>query len=297
MERARIEREGMEQCLYASEELYAWIQRRADALKKLIDQKEKDLAKYQSKLPPGKIKASADGEKHSREQFYWRKNADEKTGTYLKKTPENQRFIKMMIQREYDQKLLKAAKKEYCYLLGGKRFLTMDSFQKAYASMGAVKQKWVSLAFISDEQYEEEWLRQSFSNPEYKSENKVYKTKQGEEVRSKSELIIANALFEKRIPYRYECPLTDSGRIWAVPDFTVLNGRERKEYYWEHFGMMGDPEYARNALKKIRSYEKHHMFPGSEVIFTFESDEVQMNVESIEDIINNFEKKICINLH
>ncbi|MDY2836831.1 MAG: hypothetical protein SOT60_02695 [Bilifractor sp.] len=49
--------------------------------------------------------------------------------------------------------------------------------------------------------------------------------------------------------------------------------------------MMGDPEYARNTMKKIRSYEKHHMFPGNEVIYTFESDEVQINVESIEDII------------
>ena len=48
---------------------------------------------------------------------------------------------------------------------------------------------------------------------------------------------------------------------------------------------MGDPEYARNTMKKIRSYEKHHMFPGNEVIYTFESDEVQINVESIEDII------------
>lgn len=190
-----------------------------------------------------------------------------------------------MLQKEYDQKLLKAANNEYKYLLGGKRFYMMDSFEKAYDSMGAVKQKWVSPAFVSDEQYEEEWLRQSFSDAGYKSENKVYKTKQGEEVRSKSELIIANALFEKKIPYRYEYPLTDSGRIQAVPDFTVLNVCERKEYCWEHFGMMGDPEYARNTMKKIRSYEKHHMFPGNEVIYTFESDEVQINVESIEDII------------
>ena len=119
----------------------------------------------------------------------------------------------MMLQKEYDQKLLKAANNEYKYLLGGKRFYMMDSFEKAYDSMGAVKQKWVSPAFVSDEQYEEEWLRQYFSDAGYKSENKVYKTKQGEEVRSKSELIIANALFEKKIPYRYEYPLTDSGRI------------------------------------------------------------------------------------
>ena len=51
------------------------------------------------------------------------------------------KFIKMMLQKEYDQKLLKAANNEYKYLLGGKRFCMMDSFEKAYDSMGAVKQK------------------------------------------------------------------------------------------------------------------------------------------------------------
>jgi hypothetical protein len=288
----------MDQNLYASEELYEWICKRADALKKVIDQKEKDLAKYPADLPPGKIKASSDGKNHTREQFYWRKDAGEKTGTYLRKTPENKKVIKMMIQREYDQKLLKEAKEEYKYLLGGRRFGIMDCFRKAYDSMGSVKQKWVSPALISEEKYEEEWRSQSYFDPQYKTENKIYKTRQGEEVRSKSELIIANALFERKIPYRYECPLKDSGRIWAVPDFTVLNVRERKEYYWEHFGLMGDPEYARNALKKIQSYEKHHMFPGSEVIYTFESSEVQIDVESIEDIIvKYFGRKSRLNLN
>lgn len=286
----------MEQNLYASEELYDWIRKRADAIKRIIDQKERDLAKYPANLPSGKIRASSDGRNHTREQYYWRKDSGEKTGTYIRKTPENKTFIQMMIQREYDQKLLKAAIEEYKYLLGGKRFCPMDSFRKAYDSMGSVKQKWVSPAIMSDEKYEEEWISKSPSNSQYKSENRIYKTKQGEEVRSKSELIIANTLFEKNIPYRYECPLTDSGRIWAVPYFTVLNVRERKEYYWEHFGMMGDSEYAINALKKIRNYEKHHMFPGTEMIYTFEAAMVQINVESIEDLVAKyFGKKMRLN--
>ena len=90
----------MDQNLYADEELYDWIRKRADALKKVIDQKEKDLAKYPADLLPGKIKASADGRNHTREQYFWRKDAGEKTGTYIRKTAENKKFIKMMIQRE-----------------------------------------------------------------------------------------------------------------------------------------------------------------------------------------------------
>lgn len=281
----------MDQSLYSGDTLYDWIQKRADALKKVIEQKEKELAQYPVNLPQGKIKASCDGKNHTREQYYLREQPGEKTGKYIKKVPENQKLIKMMIQREYDQKLLRAARDEYKYLLGGRRFRTGDCFSRAYDSLGGLKQKWVLPALMSDEEYEREWRSKPFAVSQYKKENKNYKTKQGEEVRSKSELIIANALFERDIPYRYECPLTEYGRTWAVPDFTVLNVRKRKEYFWEHFGMMGNADYAGNALKKIRNYEKHHMYPGSEMIYTFESSEVQMNVETIEEMLEKYFEK------
>lgn len=69
-------------------------------------------------------------------------------------------------------------------------------------------------------------------------------------------MIIADLLNKEGIPYRYEYPIQLNGVGWIYPDFTVLNVRLRKEYYWEHLGMMDDYSYAEKALQKISSYEQ-----------------------------------------
>lgn len=81
-------------------------------------------------------------------------------------------------------------------------------------------------------------------------------TEKGEAVRSKSEKIIADKLYMKEIPYVYEQPLYLKGYGYVVPDFKILNVRTKKEYYLEHFGMMDDYEYAKNAIKKIECFQK-----------------------------------------
>lgn len=73
----------------------------------------------------------------------------------------------------------------------------------------------------------------------------------GERVRSKSEVIIADMLNRKGISYRYEYPvyLKNVGQIY--PDFTVLDAIRRREIYWEHLGMMDDPDYAEMAILRV----------------------------------------------
>ena len=38
------------------------------------------------------------------------------------------------------------------------------------------------------------------------------------------------------IPYKYECPLQLSNGMIIYPDFTVLDVKRRKVWYWEHRG-------------------------------------------------------------
>lgn len=54
-------------------------------------------------------------------------------------------------------------------------------------------------------------------------------------------------------------PLRLKGYGTVKPDFTVLNKRTRQEYVWEHFGMMDDSIYVKNAIKKIEQYGKSGM--------------------------------------
>jgi len=86
-------------------------------------------------------------------------------------------------------------------------------------------------------------------------EGKIHKTLAGIMVRSKSEVIIANLLHERGIPFKYEVPLHAPDGTFYIPDFTITwNG---EEWYWEHLGMLDKEEYRKHWETKKEWYEKH----------------------------------------
>lgn len=113
-------------------------------------------------------------------------------------------------------------------------------------------------------------------------------TDHGEQVRSKSELIIANMLAKENIPYRYEYPVQLKGMGVVYPDFTVLNVRLRKELIWEHMGMADDPDYVEKAIRKIAAYNMNGYFEGDQIIFTYETRNTPIHIRQIREIIHHF---------
>lgn len=113
-------------------------------------------------------------------------------------------------------------------------------------------------------------------------------TEKGEAVRSKSEKIIADKLYMKEIPYVYEQPLYLKGYGYVVPDFKILNVRTKKEYYLEHFGMMDDYEYAKNAIKKIECFQKNEIYPGEKLLITLEASDSPLNMIILEKMVNKY---------
>ena len=107
-------------------------------------------------------------------------------------------------------------------------------------------------------------------------------------MRSKSEVLIANTLKKKGIPYRYECPLKlKQGEVF-YPDFTILDIKERKEIYWEHFGLMDEHDYRERSFSKIAKYEANGMFMGDRLIFTFETARQPLGTTTIERLIDKY---------
>lgn len=93
---------------------------------------------------------------------------------------------------------------------------------------------------------------------EWYEEGKIYSTLAEYMVRSKSEVIIANMLAEREIPFRYEAPLFAPDGTFYLPDFTVTwNG---EQWYWEHLGRLDKDEYRSHWETKRAWYERH--FPG-----------------------------------
>ena len=95
-------------------------------------------------------------------------------------------------------------------------------------------------------------------------------------VRSKSEVIIANMLFERDIPFRYEQPLYASDGSFYLPDFTVT--WRGKDYYWEHLGLLHRDDYKAHWDEKQKWYDKY--FPG-QLIITEESGELSKEADEV----------------
>ena len=132
----------------------------------------------------------------------------------------------------------------------------------------------------------ERWLREEYPRKGFREDDPYYVTERGERVRSKSELIIANWLFQHGIPYRYECALElwdpkQPRRITIYPDFTILDPATGKCFYLEHLGMMEDERYFRSAMDRISLYEANGYFVGESLLLSFESDKVPLDVRTL----------------
>lgn len=90
---------------------------------------------------------------------------------------------------------------------------------------------------------------------EWYEEGKIHKTLAEQMVRSKSEVIIANILFDRDIPFRYEIPLRASDGTFYLPDFTLTMHGE--EWYWEHLGLLENEKYRNHWEIKQDWYKKH----------------------------------------
>lgn len=84
-------------------------------------------------------------------------------------------------------------------------------------------------------------------------EGLIHRTSTGVPVRSKSEVVIADALHEHGIEYAYEQKFTGSDGVEKYPDFTMEHPVKGK-IIWEHLGMLTNPNYRRRWEKKLDWY-------------------------------------------
>ena len=112
------------------------------------------------------------------------------------------------------------------------------------------------------------------------------KTLKGEYVKSKSEVIIADRLTYYGVPYVYEVTTAkDAFEEMGRPDFLILNKRTKKEYFWEHLGRMGDPQYAAKNQVKMEQFARQGILPGKNLIVSFECGERPLSTEYVDSII------------
>lgn len=89
----------------------------------------------------------------------------------------------------------------------------------------------------------------------------IHRSRRGELMISKSEVLIANELQSAGIEYAYERPLVVSDGSRRYPDFTIEDAETGNTWFWEHLGMKGDAEYDRKWGLKLQWYRDNGILP------------------------------------
>lgn len=105
----------------------------------------------------------------------------------------------------------------------------------------------------------------------YYERSLIHRTLKGDLVRSKSEVIIANMLFDAGIDYEYEKELDLGEDGIRIPDFTIEDAESGLCFYWEHCGMLGDVAYNKHWQEKQELYAKHDIVEGDNLIVSKDS--------------------------
>lgn len=237
-------------------------------------------------LPNGKLYAQINKRKYP--QYYLA--TDNKAGNtdrkYLRKS--EQSLAKQLAQREYDENLLLELEKQLSTLKNVDQIYNPTTLLQVYENLPPAKKLLVQPRILPDDQFLNHWFETNPGGQNTYPFQESFLTERGELVRSKSEKIIADKLFLKGIPYQYETSLPVKKHESLYPDFTVLNTRTRKTYYYEHFGKMDDPDYCRRTLEKISLYQKNGYELGNQFIFTMESSQKAIDLQLVDLLINRY---------
>lgn len=256
------------------------IQERKKLLQKLVEEKEKEI----KNLPSGRIRSSFS---HGHYYYYRRDNAEDKNGKYMPRSQKEE--IKQILQREYDEMLVKVARKELKLLEKSQHFHESERPEDLYEKLPKGKQRLVTPFVETEEQFTKRWMEFEYEPLGFsEADMSEFFSDKGERMRSKTETEIANKLMKAGIPYRYEMPLDLMGLGVVYPDFTLIDAKNRRLVLWEHLGKMDDMDYANRQIIKLRYYQKNGYFVGENLLITMESNKYPASYSQIDDLIEHF---------
>lgn len=239
---------------------------------------------------------------------------------YIRKTDKDR--LTRLATKYYEAKLKAAALKEKrqidrCLDLLSKDPETSDITKVSERLPEEIKRNVISGLF--GEGYARKWQEGNSIVKKRRTHKKddyhKFKTLRGDYVGSKSEVIIADRLFVKGIPYHYEVAFTpeatadlsrpvynefgmiDGYEVFGFspfdedtlhPDFYVLNKRTRKAYFWEHLGMMDDPDYCKKNFNRFMRILDAGYIIGEDLIVTHEDRRHPLMTEDIDRIIEKY---------
>lgn len=241
-----------------------------------LEQKITSIRDQLEKMPEGKLICT-----HTGNYFKWYQS-DGQTSTYIPK--KNRKLAEQLAVKKYLTMQLEE-------LLQDKK--TLDRYLQHHKDNSSPLDHLInkpgysellSPYFVPTSHELQEWMNQPYiSNPAY-PEQCIHKTCAGISVRSKSESLITMFLHTNKIPFRYECVLTFED-ITIYPDFTIRHPYTGEYFYWEHFGMMDNANYCKNAFSKLQLYISNGIIPSVNLITTYEPLDHPLDAEMVDNLV------------
>ena len=244
----------------------------------LLSKSVEDITRRIEELPAERINV-----KERNGKYYYYLDGEGVREKYL--SSEESDLILQLVQKDYLNKVLRGAKTEQKAILKMLELYPKTVAEDVYDSLSEGRKKYATPINICDDAFAQKWMNTPYKRKPFKKNAPEFYTLKGERVRSKSEAMIADRLFARGIPYRYECPLKIGNRI-IHPDFTILRMSDRKILYHEHCGKMGDAEYKEDMVERANNYSKAGIVLGDRLFYTFESDKVPLDIRTLDRIID-----------
>ena len=248
-----------------------------------IEKLKKQVEKSLKKAPEGGLILS---KSNGVVQYFHKTEKEQKKGKYIAK--KNSRLIIALAQKEYDLSFLRELEKQEERIKRALRNLPGKELEEVYGKLTEARKELVAPYVLSDEEYVKQWLNVEYTGKVCKDEFPRYETKRGELVKSKSEKIVADLMYDMGIPYRYEYPFYTKAFGIIYPDFYVLKRSVREAVFLEYFGMMDDPGYCKKAMVRIQELERSGLVLGKNLFVIFESQYTPLDVNLVTELLKEF---------
>lgn len=237
-----------------------------------LDETVKRLQKEVQNFPDGRVSVKQQGNR-----FYYYHVIDDKE-KYLNRNESD--TIRALVQKAYVDDVIKASEIEMNHIKALLDGYCVASPEDVFNSLSEARKMYVTPVYVGN-RFAIDWANEPYEKPVVVN---GFRTLSGYNVRSKSELIIADRLWIKGIPFRYECPLMINGKI-IHPDFTILRRSDNKLIYHEHCGMIDKPEYAESMVTRIFDYNKEGIYIGDRLFITCETSKIPLDITTVDNLI------------
>ena len=252
------------------------------ARKNTLENRVKYLERIINNAPNGKLRHSKE---HGIPRYYNVTDKEHPYGTYIK----DKNLILQLCNKANATKALKLTKKELKEINSLLTTQADNQIQNLYQNIQIGKYLYKPQNQVEQmrTEYINNWLAIPYERKGFSRFDPEHYSMSGIRVRSKSEGKILDCLEQRKIPFKYECPITIDG-VTYHPDVTCLNPVTMEIIYWEHWGSMDDPGYVNKQLNKLKEYRKAGIILGVNLFVTMETMSNPLCPETIYQFIDDF---------